>query len=162
MTTTINASTSSGLVVTPDNSGNILLQYNGQSAPVFAAYQNAQTSLSAGVVTKINFQLSLYDTNNNYSTSTSRFTPTVPGYYFINAGVSFNNNCSSQGAIYKSGNVFLWTSYPQLGNGFVISGIVQMNGTTDYIEINGYSSVSNQTQTGVTNSQFQGYLIRGA
>jgi hypothetical protein len=130
------------------------------NGPAMVAYQNAQTSLSAGVVTKINFQLSLYDTNSNYSTSTSKFTPTVAGYYFINAGVSFNNACSSQGAIYKNGTAFLWTSYPQLGNGFVISGIVQMNGSTDYIEIDGYSSVANQTQTGVTNSQFQAFLIR--
>ena len=55
MTTTLNATTSNGLVVTPDNSGNILLQYNGVAAPAFSAYASAGTSLPNATFTKINY-----------------------------------------------------------------------------------------------------------
>ena len=53
MTTTLNASTSSGLVVTPDNSGNVLLQYNGQSAPAFSAKPATTQSLPNTTYTKV-------------------------------------------------------------------------------------------------------------
>ena len=46
MTTTINASTSSGLVVTPDNSGVVQLQYNGVAGPAFNAALNSSGSVT--------------------------------------------------------------------------------------------------------------------
>jgi hypothetical protein len=104
MTTTINASTSSGLVVTPDNSGNVLLQYNGQSAPAFSAYAATNQSYSANVNTKVNFGTEEYDTNNNFASS--RFTPTVAGYYQINAGFQVAGTPQDiQLYIYKNGAV---------------------------------------------------------
>ena len=46
MTTTLNATTSNGLVVTPDNSGNIVLQYNGVAAPAFSAWSSSATTIA--------------------------------------------------------------------------------------------------------------------
>ncbi len=52
MPVTINASTSSGVVITPDYSGNIQLQYNGVAAPAFSA-QMTTTSVSNTTWTKV-------------------------------------------------------------------------------------------------------------
>jgi hypothetical protein len=102
MTTTINASTSSGLVVTPDNSGNVLLQYNGVAAPTFSAYQSVAQSLTTGQ-NKITFTSEDFDTASCYDTTTSRFTPTVAGYYQINARVRPNlSNAEAEISVYKN------------------------------------------------------------
>ena len=53
------------------------------NGPAFSAYANAATSLTNGAFTKISFQVEDYDTNNNFASS--RFTPTVAGYYQISA-----------------------------------------------------------------------------
>jgi len=97
MTTTINASTSSGLVVTPDNSGNVLLQYNGQSAPTFFAYKSTNQNATAGTDTKVTFDTEVFDTNNNFASN--RFTPTVAGYYQLNSNVFYTNATSWNSSI---------------------------------------------------------------
>jgi hypothetical protein len=170
MTTTINASTSSGLVVTPDNSGNVMLQYNGVSTPVFSAYSSGnQTGQSLATWTKAIYDTEEFDTANCFSSS--RFTPNVAGYYQINAeldmaasgGVSY-----SLVAIYKNGveakrgsgiNISSQgESYPN------VSALIYMNGTTDYLEIYGYTGGSGSV-TWYGNGKvfyFQGFLVRGA
>jgi len=85
MTTTINASTSSGLVVTPDNSGVVQLQYSGQPGPAFNVALNGYNggfSVTAG--NPIVFNQTQYERGGtNYSTSTGRFTAPVTGFYFF-------------------------------------------------------------------------------
>jgi hypothetical protein len=92
MTTTLNATTSNGLVVTPDNSGNVLLQYNGISGPAFSAYSSGVVSLPASTFTKIPIDTEEFDTANCFNTSTYRFTPTVAGYYQVNASICFDGS----------------------------------------------------------------------
>jgi len=105
MTTTINASTSSGLVVTPDNSGNIQLQYNGVAAPAFVAYYNtggSGTLITTNTWTKVPFNTEVYDTANCFDTTNYRFTPSVAGYYQINATAYLyaNSGSMSQYGVY--------------------------------------------------------------
>jgi len=173
MTTTLNATTSNGLVVTPDNSGNIVLQYNGQSAPTFSAYQSTTSQgISNASMTKVTFDSEEWDTNNNFASS--RFTPTVAGYYQINASISFQTPITPTGEcqvnIYKNGGFYRSGTDISTGSNssfyaLTISALVYANGTTDYFEIfvyqtsgatkNVYGSPSLQTY-------FQGCLLRGA
>lgn len=172
MTTTLNATTSNGLVVTPDNSGNIQLQYNGVAAPAFSAYVNATQSITGGASTKVRFDAETFDTNNNYDTSNYRFLPTVAGYYQINATVMMANTSGFMYAmIYKNGTNYSRgsmnnanaSSYPTA----TANNVVYCNGTTDYIEIWVYFSNTNDVGGGALGSatgysSFSGCLLRGA
>jgi hypothetical protein len=164
MTTTINASTSSGLVVTPDNSGNVVLQYNGVSGPAFSVYSNADQATTVGVWAKIAFQVEEYDTANCFDTTNYRFTPTVAGYYQIN-GSYYSNGGPSRTlvSIYKNGAEYKTADYATLTYAIFISTLVYLNGTTDYVETwmnnigSGIGILANPTRT-----YMSGCLLRGA
>lgn len=168
MTTTINASTSSGLVVTPDNSGNVLLQYNGQSAPAFSAYSSNTSSLTNGAYTKVLYDTELFDTNNNFASS--RFTPTVAGYYQLSGAVAFDGPVTSEVVLvlYKNGAAFHnFYDATISSNAYCFSGscLVYANGSTDYFEIYCYQNSSRNAygQAGATRyTWFNGCLLRGA
>ena len=156
MTTTINASTSSGLVVTPDNSGNVLLQYNGQSAPAFYAWAGANTSLTNNTWTKVLFNTSLYDTNSNYSTSTSRFTPTVAGYYLLTVCTETNSfTGNGQAMFYKNGSYYAragisdQTSGTAMPAGAVVTAVTISAGSTGSIDL-GFTPLTGGTGPGQT------------
>jgi hypothetical protein len=84
LTTTINASTSSGLVVSPDNSGVVQLQYNGQPGPAFNAALNSSGAVTVTANNPINFNQTQFERGGtNYSTSTGRFTAPITGFYFF-------------------------------------------------------------------------------
>ena len=89
MTTTLNA-TSTGFLVTPDNSGNVLLQYNGVAAPAFSAYLSNNQSISGATWTKVNLNVKVFDTASAFDNTTNyRFQPTVAGYYSVTSFFSF-------------------------------------------------------------------------
>jgi hypothetical protein len=171
MTTTLNATTSNGLVVTPDNSGNVLLQYNGQSAPLFRAVPASNQTINHDTLTKVTWGTETYDTNNNFASST--FTPTVAGYYQINAvldlGVTGGRNYYFQNMIYKNGSAFSnpeWSVTNPVGGRFTTAwaDIVYCNGSTDYIEIYvyAYDYTASTSVTARVESSFSGCLLRGA
>jgi hypothetical protein len=170
MTTTINASTSSGLVVTPDNSGNVLLQYNGVAAPAFGVWLSGSQSISSSIFTKINFNTEEFDTANCFSSG--RFTPNVAGYYQLNAAMYFNSSASCTRALislYKNGTSFKHGNYmpPIVSDSLrgiaVLSSLVYANGTTDYFELYGFiTATSPYFEEGQNQTYWNGCLLRGA
>jgi hypothetical protein len=136
--------------------------------PAFSAYQSTILTLANATFTKILFQTENFDTNNNFASS--RFTPTIAGYYQINATVSFSltvNNSPGFTLLYKNGSSVLWgqslsstTAYPTAS----ISTTIYMNGSTDYLEVYGYETsggyVNIIAQNDYTN--FSGFLARSA
>jgi hypothetical protein len=112
-----------------------------RTGPTFSAYASAATNIAQGATVKIGFQTEEFDTNNNYDTTLSRFTPTVAGYYQITALVTLA--VASSGIftpfIYKNGTEFKLGA-TQTGSGInfprgYVSSLVYANGTTDYFEI---------------------------
>ena len=169
MTTTLNATTSNGLVVTPDNSGNILLQYNGQSAPAFGVYLTGSQSVTSSTWTRINFNTEEFDTNNNFASS--RFTPTVAGYYQFNGALYFNSSGSCTRGIvqlYKNGAGFKFGNYmppitsDSLRGVAVLSTLVYANGSTDYFEVYVYLTNSSTGEGSSGSTWFNGCLVRSA
>jgi hypothetical protein len=138
------------------------------NGPAFSAYSNSGTSCANAVSTKILFQVENFDTNNNFSSS--RFTPTVAGYYQINAAVAIVASSSlsfisinKNGATFNIGNQFPNSS---LGTQSIVSSLIYMNGTTDYLEIFFYQSssvaVTTYTVSDNTYTYFNGFLARSA
>lgn len=116
------------------------------NGPAFSAYSNTTQSLSGFVYTKVALQAEEYDTNNNFDSTTNyRFTPTVAGYYQVNAAVYLVGGASAQlsANIYKNGANYKQGPFtPPATNdmGSNISVLVYMNGSTDYIELYAYQT----------------------
>jgi len=159
--------TASNLTATlPAATGTVMVSGN---MPAFSAYAGTTTTLTSSTDVKIIFDTELFDTNSNYSSS--RFTPTVAGYYQVNACASMNywNGIIYCLAIYKNGSVYQYgqTAYPQTVGGVraSISSIVYCNGSTDYIEIYGFQyaqSSNNVVSASQTATWFNASLIRAA
>ena len=138
------------------------LAFNG---PAFRAYQStAQSALTANIDTKILLQTTNFDTNNNFASS--RFTPTVAGYYQINASMQINGSTTiayvslyKNGSAYKYGSLVATTTNNPIST---VSEIVYLNGSTDYIEMYGTSGTSQAPSANSTLTSMSGCLIRGA
>ena len=135
------------------------------NGPAFRAYQStAQSALSATVETKILLQTEDFDTNSNFASS--RFTPTVAGYYQINASTQINGSTTFfYVVIYKNGSAYRYGTYilTTLNNPIsVVSDIVYCNGSTDYIEMYANTGTSLSPIAASTNTSFSGSLVRGA
>lgn len=115
--------------------------------PAFRAGEGTPFSVADAVWTKMTFAAEQFDTASCYASD--RFTPNVAGVYQVNAAVQYNGATDSSAlfglAIYKNGGLY------SDGNGNIClqyagssgSDLVQMNGTTDYIEIYALHSEGN-------------------
>ena len=124
--------------------------------PAFEAYLSADTSPSNDTFTKIAANTEVYDTDNAYDNSSNyRFTPQVAGKYFVYVGASatsVNNmystiiNFTKNGSGYKEAIFQNGTnsSYPLNKLTPTLCGVVDLNGSSDYIE----SNVNIQTHNG--------------
>jgi hypothetical protein len=141
------------------------------NGPAFSAYPSGNQSVSSGTWTKVTYDTEEFDTNNNFASS--RFTPTVAGYYQINARVVSSGYTTNQTAlsIYKNGSESSGKRLNQIPNGTASSlcpmgsALIYMNGSTDYLEIYVYqNSGSSQTFLGSYSAEayFQGFLVRTA
>ena len=136
------------------------------AAPTFSAYQSTLQSIPNATFTKALFQTELWDTNNNFASST--FTPTVAGYYQINGAVQFAVAIAGIQvlAIYKNNSVFV--RGPLLNTsasyGSAVSGLVYANGTTDYFELFIYQANGGAVNTDASSATtwFQAALVRSA
>jgi len=140
------------------------------TGPAFSAYPtSAQTGISNTTQTKVTLGSEDYDTNNNFASS--RFTPTVAGYYQLNGAGSVGTTNTSHGLtvyIYKNGSLLkqgCWSNgngagYPQS----TVSTLVYMNGSTDYVELYVYGSMGGAFDllAASWNTYFNGYLARTA
>lgn len=133
------------------------------TGPFIYATTSVSTSVPTGFPsTKITLGIVSPDTNNNFSTANSRFTPTVAGYYQINGavGVSGAGANSLTAYIHKNGFASLAGSavQTQVFNS-VTSIILHCNGSTDYLEL--FASHSQGTNVAVTGAM-NACLIRAA
>ena len=152
------ASGTGNLVTVPSVTGTAMVSGN---MPAFSAYAGSVTSLSGGGFTKVLFDTEEFDTNSNFASS--RFTPTVAGYYQINSSVSVGTGTQLVCSIYKNGSEYKrGTNVTVSSNQSVSSSIVYCNGSTDYVEIYGFSGVTQNTNTGSSLVYFNGSMVRAA
>ena len=143
----------------------------GVNTPNFYATRTGSDfNLPQNTSTKVIFNTEVFDTDNCYDTSNGRFTPNVSGKYFVRANLygTFGGAVPNLWffKIYKNGTRVMEEGYSAYGSnpGFVyvksVSAIVEMNGTTDYVEIYAQVGVSS-AYIGYTNdiTNFQAFKI---
>jgi hypothetical protein len=151
--------------------GNIIQGAN--AAPAFYAYRATtnQTGISINTWTRVQLNAELFDTNNNFDSTTNyRFTPTVAGYYQLNASILFTLGSGTSSVtlvgIYKNGSIYIQnecTATVPNGHSIATSTLMYMNGTTDYAEMYGYVGNADAAFTlNPQNTAFCGSFVRSA
>lgn len=143
------------------------------AGPAFFAYATVNQTISNTTYTKVNLSAEIYDTNNNFDTSTARFTPTVAGYYQISSRVGMlgiANMTDCFGSLYKNGSEFARMGQATTGATASFpcpagSVLVYMNGSTDYLELYIYqgNAAASSLQTnafGAASTYMTGVFVR--
>ena len=130
------------------------------TTPYVSVYRNGDQAISDATHTKIQFNVENVDSANAFDSTTNyRFTPQTSGYYFVSAnlgtGVTSDNVVVDKIllTIYKNGSGITgalgirdWDTVGINYNDQVnTSVIVQMNGSSDYIEAFAYIDVTSGT-----------------
>ena len=106
-------------------------------------------SLSAGTTTKVQWETVEIDSLSGWSTANNRYTPTVAGYYLVGGVVRFNfpsdvaylvtsvnkNGSSTEGVNMLRNQFNHQADTIQNGSYPIATGLMQMNGTSDYMEV---------------------------
>jgi hypothetical protein len=144
---------------------------SGQNYPAFEVNLSSDQSISSNTNTKVEFDTEIFDTDSAYDNSTNyRFTPTVAGKYFFYTNLRARATSLTQCVVYfyKNGTTYS-SSFPyydasqsQTIFGGNASAVIDLNGSTDYVEV--YINIigtSPLIQWGSTSRQarFGGYRI---
>ena len=151
------------------------------NTPAFFAYRSGSNqTFTDDVNTVMQFNSEEFDTDNCYNTSTYRFTPNVAGKYLIGFSLDIlgqqNQIINTSGYLNKNGSAHrffaFYDTYPN-NYGSRVGGrgdcIVEMNGSTDYVDVSIYVNVvggtsapyisDNSANNSEPRSFFYGYKI---
>jgi|TARA_A100001011_G_scaffold385176_1_gene458771 hypothetical protein len=128
----------------------------GVNTPAFHAYKTATQNVTSNTSTKAEFDVEVYDTAGAYDHSSNyRFTPQTAGKYFVYANLHLDGTSYPsymETSIYKNGSVIAISAHPQAGNYFygniLVETTVDMNGSSDYVEVYGKVTQSGTTHFG--------------
>jgi len=158
-----------------DGSANQLMKTDGSgnlsffAPPAFRAFLGGAQILANNTTTVISMASETFDSDSFYNTSTYKFTPTVAGYYFINASLQFSNSTADyrfEAKLYKNTSVAargnFWNDGSNGENHATVSTILAANGSSDYFQVQGFqASGGNITITaGSDKSFFEAFYIR--
>ncbi|MNK25889.1 hypothetical protein D3C87_442190 [compost metagenome] len=134
----------------------------------FRASKTTTNSANANTPTILSpWDVEEVDTHNWFDETNGRFAPKIAGYYKINfnVGMLFGSTARLKyAAIHKNGNsavnVFYGSVFHEHINSSTGSGIVYMNGTTDYLNVRHYVAGSSQQGiSSVARTNFQAFFI---
>lgn len=164
---TINLPDSNGTILTTATAG---VPVNG---PAFSAWANSNVIITTSTWTKVQLNSKDFDTASSFDNSTNyRFQPTIAGYYQISGGVRLNGSAAitqAGSAIYKNGSA-VRTSLQSTAAAYIniwdsqVSGLVYLNGSTDYIELYAFNQCSTNPiyNSGQSTTYLTGFLARSA
>ena len=133
--------------------------------PAFSAFSGALQTVSTTVWTKVLNNTKRFDTNSNYDNSTNyRFTPTVAGYYQINASAYVYPSVTgiTQVALYKNGASYVAVGAPNANQGppIQVCTLMYFNGSTDYVEAYVFQNSGGSLSS--AGADFSGSMVRSA
>jgi len=118
----------------------------GVNTPAFEAYRSSSYNITDATAEKVSFDTEVFDTDGDYDHSTNyRFTPQTAGKYYVYINLMMtgeSNDDFEQGYsyIYKNGASVANTHISAYGSNafrevvFNVYSIVDMNGSSDYVE----------------------------
>ena len=131
---------------------------SGQNYPAFEAYLGSAQTVTDNTITKVSMDTELFDTNGYYDAVTNyRFTPLVAGKYFVYGSIECDTSTGTVSAIdsvdsliYKNGSLYARTVNTFNDNPIrmaylEVSAVVELNGSTDYVELYGRINVNTGT-----------------
>ena len=144
----------------------------GQNYPAFEARLDGNQSVNHNTFTKVQAGDEILDTDTAYDNSTNyRFTPQVAGKYYVYGGVrGFAGGSDPDGVriitlgFYKNGSsVRDYTGFDSDPNEMrhmevTASTVIELNGSTDYLELYGKVYAENLSSTGVVLNGNQTYF----
>ena len=121
------------------------------NTPAFQAVRTSSQNFSHQTDTKAQFNVETFDSAGAYDNSTNyRFTPQTAGKYYVYARCQIDAQAASNlknaaASIYKNGSVHLQSEMNEADNqaqniNCSVHGVVDMNGSSDYVEVYVYGS----------------------
>jgi hypothetical protein len=147
------------------------------NTPAFHAFLNTTQTISDDTVTTVQFNTESLDTDSAYDTSNYRFTPQVAGKYYVYAAINHNpsssTNVQQAGILIRKNGSGITENFFSCGtnqiDSVVVVGsiIVDLNGSSDYVDVAGSQAISSGTNrfTGdstQSRTYFGAYKIIGA
>tara|TARA_R110002012_G_scaffold148473_1_gene307329 strand:- start:31 stop:573 length:543 start_codon:yes stop_codon:yes gene_type:complete len=140
----------------------------GNNKPAFFAYIGGSggQSLSSDTITKVTINTEVFDTDNAFDSSSNyRFTPQTAGKYFVYASLMADSGSSSnlrENYIYlkKNGSTYIFQGSVSFESNYIRqhvitnSAVVDMNGSSDYLELFGRVKVDSGTPVLESNTQW--------
>ena len=136
--------------------------FGGTMTPAFEAKLGSDMNVTDNAQTKVTCGTEVYDTDNAYDNSSNyRFTPQTAGKYYVYGGVGSITDTSklkeSRAMIYKNGSRYRTsTSDPRDNYGYhynnYVAAVVDMNGSSDYVELYGLTNKEGGTDCKITKS----------
>ena len=135
--------------------------------PSFCAYRSTdQTGVPDSTYVKVAFNAEEFDNGNCFdSTTNGRFQPNVEGYYQVSWVVACDGTTLTVGhaQLHKNGTVVATGNWNTASSSVGLSSgstVIYMNGTTDYLEVYGYSAAAsgNKFRLGAAYTRFSGFL----
>jgi hypothetical protein len=150
--------------------------FGGANTPAFEAYTTALQSITDDTYTKMTMATEVFDTDGAYDNSVNyRFTPQTAGKYFVYGKgfadpSAYANLKNTQMQIYKNGAAIGYTTFDIMpganlsadgGTGATpsVRAVIEMNGTTDYVEIFFKLTTWSGSGAQVGSKQFGAYRI---
>ena len=136
--------------------------FGGVMTPAFEAKLGSDMNVTDNAQTKVTCGTEVYDTDNAYDNSSNyRFTPQTAGKYYVYGGVGSITDTSklkeARAMIYKNGSRYRTsTSDPRDNYGYhynnYVAAVVDMNGSSDYVELYGLTNKEGGTDCKITKS----------
>jgi hypothetical protein len=139
--------------------------------PAFRANAPTTLSITTATFTKVVLNTEDFDTNNCFDSVTNyRFTPTVAGYYQVNASIKFSGSIArALVSIYKNGAQYTRQTdiqgFTSTNLYYCVADLIYMNGSTDYLELWGYAIGTSLTFIAPASNELtnmSAFLVRSA
>ena len=136
--------------------------FGGTMTPAFEAKLGSDMNVTDNAQTKVTCGTEVFDTDNAYDNSSNyRFTPQTAGKYYVYGAVGSITDTSklkeARAMIWKNGSRYRTsTSDPRDNYGYhynnYVAAIVDMNGSSDYVELYGLTNKEGGTDCKITKS----------
>jgi hypothetical protein len=133
------------------------------NGPAFSAYPSTDQAVATASGIRVVLGSESFDTNSNFASS--RFTPSVAGYYFFHGVITMTVGDAEDlwALVYKNG-------FPSAEGARIngqsysasVSGLIYMNGSTDYAELYVRHLTGSNRTILAGGTVFQGCLVRSA